>query len=1018
MSSGPVNPFVDFGSNANDSNENNAASIQPVADGEAVNQTVLTRPTENMRKRSEVLRGRITDSLYIENADRVLVIAGPGKVTWPGSTTAGASGIPVISDTLWLLPMLTPGFAQAAPVPPVASAYGVLHLQRATGPSNAILVTSQRRSYAAGDQINITVTPGSVYSCTLNAEDTGALRRTIKIVATSATTLGTVIASLNALTPPAPDNASALVTAALEGGALAGDLILTSQARQFVSGNYDGEGHAITPANLASFFSGNPSQVLAEGDTLCVAYADLYDTATNGGRRQSIPENSNTTIPSASFFNSRVHPELLYNALPVCKVINGSLVFSTGASLPAGTTSTALTPDPTLARRVVRNGGFERGVSGGTTRYAVNDWEIDQATLVNGVFRKGQTAAAGGRSSLEFNKTAVGASAGDIVQRMWVPVLPGDVITIQAAIRQLIAPTAGTYKLRVEWGDADGSQTGVFGELALQVLASTDASFRSLSTNLTVPAATYSIIGVHLQIAGVTSASTGVAVAFDSVQVLVTAPDPSMPNGIEDALRVLALGGIVMVDPGDATVEGAVARWATSADNVSDTAPVIPNAPGGSIVVERRDQAVGQPPPSLALMGLLWKLGSRMLDTEARALLPRVSADISTVGGVEYTLMWESARQSETVGTYTQAVTRMYGAATGGLLITTNARWDGTLWNKDVAANQAFKTEWKTDRIVQSFREAVTATWTNWVDMTTTHYPGSSQALLELANTDIVPTTDGADNVGQATKAFGNLWTRYARIGPAITSATEKLVQYKSNFGYPSQTQQVDFDYISANWGVLSRKGHRFVQDWDGGTATPGGWTTSSTGGATGSNTLGAAQHRTTVAHDGANVGTFTLQSISSVKFRLTDGVLCRMRIHMDADFTKPYVGFYDVGGAGNGITVGPQTVDGGGSHNVQFAIGAGLTLVGGPGDHVFNSGMRWWTFAVVGTKLWWTLDYGNPDDPGSGTFDSFSIAGSATITVPTGLYHFVVHADGGGGGFGSSIGVDYVEIITGNRDA
>jgi len=354
MSSGIVTPFVDFGGNANDSNENNAASIQPVADGEGVNATVLTRPTENMRKRSEVIRGRMTDSLFLENADRVLLITGPGKVTWPGSTTVAASGIPVISDVLWILPMLTPGFAQTSPVPPVASAYGVLHLKRASDNMDSILVTSQRRSYAAGDQINVTVTAGSVYSCTLDTEDTGALRRTIKIVATGATTLGTVIASLNGLTPPAPDNTQ-LVTAALEGGALSGDLILTTQARQFVSGNYDGEGHTITPANLASFFSGAPTEVLAEGDTLCVAYADLFDTGSNGGRRQSIPENSNTTIPAASFFNSRVHPERLYNALPVCKVVNGNLVFGTGVEIPAGATAAPLFG--TVASNIAYAGG-------------------------------------------------------------------------------------------------------------------------------------------------------------------------------------------------------------------------------------------------------------------------------------------------------------------------------------------------------------------------------------------------------------------------------------------------------------------------------------------------------------------------------------------------------------------------------------------------------------------------------------------------------------------------------------
>ncbi len=335
--SGTVTPFVDFNANNSvDNNENNPASIQPIADGEAVNATVSKRASENLRKRTEALRSRMLDSFYLENADRSLIIAGPGKVTWPGSTTALASGIPTLSDTLWLIPMLTPGFPQTPPVPPVASSYGVLHLQKQTGPANAVLVTSQRRSYAAGDQINITVTPGSVFSCTLDTEDAGTLRRTIKIVSAPATTCGDVVTALTALTPPAPDNGSPLVTAALEGGALSGDIFLDTQAKQYVSGNYDGEGHAITPANLASFFSGSPTEALAEGDTLCISYAMLYDTASSGGRRQSIPENTNTAVPAGSFFNSRVHPEKLVNALPICKVVNGSLVFATGLEVPAG----------------------------------------------------------------------------------------------------------------------------------------------------------------------------------------------------------------------------------------------------------------------------------------------------------------------------------------------------------------------------------------------------------------------------------------------------------------------------------------------------------------------------------------------------------------------------------------------------------------------------------------------------------------------------------------------------------
>lgn len=340
--SGTVKQYVDYSNNtANDTGGNNPTSIQPIINGNPVNGANLSRPDESLRQRTEAVRSALGDSLYLRDADRQLIIAGPGKVTWPGSTTALASGIVTLSDTLWMLPMLTPGFAQAAPVPPVVSAFGVIHLKRADS-LNSILVTSQRRSYAAGDQINITVTPGGAFSCTLDVETT--YQRTIHIVATGATQLSTVITALNGLTPLAPDN-TALVTAVLEGGALGTDLLLTAQAKQYVAGNYDGEGHAITPANLVAFFTGNPTQVLAEGDTLCIAFAMVSDTASTGGRRQAIPENANTAVPVGAFFNSRVHPDLLVNALPICKVINNALVFSTGAAVPAGAVLAPITGD-------------------------------------------------------------------------------------------------------------------------------------------------------------------------------------------------------------------------------------------------------------------------------------------------------------------------------------------------------------------------------------------------------------------------------------------------------------------------------------------------------------------------------------------------------------------------------------------------------------------------------------------------------------------------------------------------
>lgn len=338
MSTGPIKPFIDYSANTGgDDGQNTAASIQPFSNGEFVEQVVLQRTPENLRQRTENVRDLADDLLYWANADRMLAIGGPGLVTWPGSTTVAASGIPTISDTLYIMPFLTPGAAQTPPVPPVASAYGTLTLQRA-GATPGITVASNRRSYAGGDKINIAVVfGGGAGTCSAQVSDDP--ERTVVLTANTPT-LTTVIAVLTGIMVDSP--AVQLVTATLAGGAAGTDLLLTPQAAQYITGNYDGEGHAITTAALAAFFAANPTSALAEGDTLCLQYASMVEDGALGGRRQSVPENSNTAMPSGSFFNSRVHPERLTNAIPICKVINNRLVFINGDQLESGATGIGL----------------------------------------------------------------------------------------------------------------------------------------------------------------------------------------------------------------------------------------------------------------------------------------------------------------------------------------------------------------------------------------------------------------------------------------------------------------------------------------------------------------------------------------------------------------------------------------------------------------------------------------------------------------------------------------------------
>lgn len=1003
---GPVKQFVDFSNNtANDTGADTTASVQPFLDNQLVNAETLNRPGESLRQRTEAVRKVVTDSLYLQDADRSLILAGPGKITWPGSTTAAATGIPVITDNLYLLPMLTPGFAQTAPVPPVASAYGKLYLKRDSDGANAIMVTSQRRSYAAGDQINITVTPGATFDVVL--EPSLSYQRTINIsVIDGVTTLGQVITGLGLLLPLAPDD-TPLVLAALTGGAVSGDLVRATQAKQYITGNYDGEGHVITPLNLASFFVSNPTEALAEGDTLCAYFPMVTDPDTTGGRRQAIPENSNTAIAAGAFFNSRVHPEYLVNALPICKVVNGALVFATGVEVAAGDSNVTLSTATPLSP-IIRNGGFEHGVSSDTTRYGISNWENRVDLAVNGSFQLTAAVVDVGGKSLILSKTTGAATTARLEQRQELPVTAGQIFRVSLRVQQLIAPTAGTYQVGLYWGDANSVASGST-SMPFQSIGTTDGTVRTVTLPITVPAGKRFLKAITLEAGAVTAATAGIALIVDSLQVALEGAAP-METRVIDEARVLPLvaDALVLEDPSVYQLGELAALL-----RMDKTAPALE----GQVVLERRDQTYPNLPPALALQGRLYKLGAKLLDTEARALLPRISADISAVAGVDYTLMWESARAGETVGTYTQAPLRIYGASDGRLLLVVNARFDGTLWSVDVPATQAFRMVLHTGQVKFEYKNGGLS-WADGAWFSLARIAGLDD-VLELLNVDVMPHVDGARTVGAATKAFLQTWTRFLRVGPAIVDDDTRLVQFKSAYNYPTQTAQVDYEYISAHVGILSRAGHRFAQDWDSNSATPAGWVTSSTGGAGGSNTLSATQHRTAVAHSGANVGTYTLQTIDSIKFRLTDGFVCRVRCDntLGADFTLPLLGFHEVGGAGNGITFGPRTVDGGGSHNYQFAVGAANVLVGGPEDHVFSTGQRWLTFALVGNQLWWNTDAETPDGNPT-TPDAYPTMGSATITVPTGLFHFVLRADSGGSGFGSSILVDYVEITTGGRDA
>jgi hypothetical protein len=702
---GNLTQYVNLSNNtAGDDGQANVASIQPIQNGEAVNSTVLDRPLESLRQRDENFRSTLNDTLYLRDADRNLILAGPGLVTWPGSTTASASGIPVITDNLYIMPMLTPGSAQTPPIPPVASNYGTIFLTRASDSTDTIQVQSLRRSYFAGDQINITVSSGSAFSCTLAQEN--IFSRTISIVATGSTTLGTVVSALNALVPASPgfltDN-TAIVNATLVNGGLSSDIITSPQAQQYMSGNYDGEGHTITPANLASFFSTNPSEALAEGDTLCIQYASLEDLTDTGGRRQSIPENSNTAIPAGSFFNSRVHPEHLVNCLGVCKVVNGALVFSTGTAIAAGTSNASIGV-PANQSRLVRNGNFEHGNSSDSTWYAISDWENRTDLATNGAWIINSTAPLTGSKNLALNVTSAAVVTAQLQQTYEVPVVVGQIVQVVCNVRQLASPSAGTCSVILNWGDLNSNQTATT-TIALQVLSSTDSSYRNITQSVSVPSGVAILKSVYIKANALNfGATTGVNLLIDDLQIVLNTTGLQTPGVDIERLQARNVGATVFED-----------NSSFVAGNIAALAHYLLASPSGegTLFIERKDKTYDSShlPPAVTIYGRLLQLGAQLLATSANSYKARIDTPYSS--SFDYLLVWQSLPV-----TGSNCGMRLY-ASSSAVFMTNNASWNGSDWDKDVTGTTA--TMWEFGQgFISQFAMVADSPWTTWTPITKT----------------------------------------------------------------------------------------------------------------------------------------------------------------------------------------------------------------------------------------------------------------------------------------------------------
>lgn len=369
-----------------DTGDNDANSVQPLSNTEAVWADNDNRPIDNLRVRTETLRQGLETANYFADYDRALLLRADAALTF-SEPTAGAYELTLASaGSLWVYPALSPGRQSggrwqggrvfcANP-----SAAGAWTAYSGTPAVDDLILTTHRqytgqRGYADAD--NFTTTPGG--------RTTGANRTVVTLIADPAvaggvpgitaviegeprvriritygtagtpTTLADLISYINNdRTSQGAYGVADFLRASSTGVTTNAPIPFTNGV---VQGAYDAEAHEITKAQFDAFFAaidGGGAQInrLAEGEGLAVGYpqgpVNRAGVTPQGGRRQSIwdyPTDragafSQNTTPAAGWalFVTGREPEKIPGAVPIGKVIGGEFVFIDGTRVAPGET--------------------------------------------------------------------------------------------------------------------------------------------------------------------------------------------------------------------------------------------------------------------------------------------------------------------------------------------------------------------------------------------------------------------------------------------------------------------------------------------------------------------------------------------------------------------------------------------------------------------------------------------------------------------------------------------------------
>jgi len=317
-------------------------SIEPVASGERVGQTVLRRPVENLRHRTEVDRTELELQKYLQDSDMRWVIAG-------GAADGSAVGsvIPYIDwDPVAGIFTITANIVVQPLSTPAADVQDSLVYNFDDGINTGSVTISPEpteRSYNGANRLEViwddSKTPAELplgAEAVLSGDPLHILTIYVKNDGTS--TVGQVAAALALILPASGFQYTTGGNAATQ---IPG--INPLPADEIMDGTFERELHVIDPVTLANYFA-TPAP-LADGDTLAIWYDEITEAdPSTDGRRQSCATNLNTVLPVGQLTNLTTHPERIPIAIPLCKRIGDDLLFIDGTvvagALPASPVST------------------------------------------------------------------------------------------------------------------------------------------------------------------------------------------------------------------------------------------------------------------------------------------------------------------------------------------------------------------------------------------------------------------------------------------------------------------------------------------------------------------------------------------------------------------------------------------------------------------------------------------------------------------------------------------------------